>query len=93
MTFSPNWMAITIARTEPKTLEAAFIAQAHSTAFWLASSFCAGGNSGAGTLARTRRPVPYNNSTIVRNVMGSRQDWRRWSESIARNRLRNSSCE
>src|ERR1019366_8063218 len=32
--FSPNWMAMTIASTEPSTLDAAFIAHAHSTAPW-----------------------------------------------------------
>src|SRR5258708_14725661 len=30
---SPKWMAITIATTEPSTLPAAFMAQAHSTGF------------------------------------------------------------
>src|SRR5208283_758353 len=32
VTFNPNWIAITIASTEPSTLDAAFIAHAHSTA-------------------------------------------------------------
>ena len=32
VTVSPNWIAIMIASTDPSTLEAAFIAHAHSTA-------------------------------------------------------------
>jgi len=54
---------MTMARTDPRTLEAAFIAQAHSTALSPVSrSGCSipeltTGNSGAGALARARRPV------------------------------------
>src|SRR5215470_13547581 len=45
-------MATTIASTDPSTLEAAFMAQAHSTALLLVS-----GNSGTGALASDRNPV------------------------------------
>src|SRR6516162_10977784 len=31
VTFRPKWMAITMASTDPRTLDAAFMAQAHST--------------------------------------------------------------
>src|SRR5580704_8935781 len=38
VTLSPNCMAITMARTDPSTLEPAFMAQAHSIALSLASA-------------------------------------------------------
>ena len=37
VTFKPNWIAITIASTDPSTLARAFIAHAHSTAFALSA--------------------------------------------------------
>ena len=48
-------MAITMAETEPSTLAAAFIAQAHSTA--LSAAPAPAGYSGAGKAANARKPV------------------------------------
>src|SRR5207245_6425446 len=57
---SPNWMAITMASTEPSTLEAAFMAQAHSTAFSLAVR-----PESDGLLEKARSPVG-NGITMAR---------------------------
>ncbi len=55
VTVKPNWMAITMASTEPSTLAAAFIAQAHSTA--LSSLLAPLGTSSTGPAASARKPV------------------------------------
>src|SRR5690349_21782666 len=62
---SPNWMAITMARTEPSTLEAAFMAQAHSTAF--SSAVCPGSGD---LLEKARSPV--GNGIPMANPSGTR---------------------
>src|SRR5439155_3233450 len=62
---SPNWMAITMASTEPSTLEAAFMAQAHSTAF--SSAACPGSD---GLLEKARSPV--GNGIPMANPSGTK---------------------
>src|SRR4029077_20272634 len=52
VTVNPNWMAMTMARTDPSTLAAAFMAHAHSTE--LSEALAPAGNSGAGSAARAR---------------------------------------
>src|SRR5208283_3184338 len=53
VTFNPNWIAITIASTEPSTLDAAFIAHAHSTA----PRFVESPSSVAALYERARKPL------------------------------------
>src|SRR5262249_51844359 len=55
VTVKPNWIAITMARTEPRTLAAAFIAQAHSTA--LSAASCSRENSDFDDAANKRKTV------------------------------------